>query len=278
MMHKGYLLLFRYNRGHQGRCGPNNYAEKRITKEVPMDIPAPSPPAFGLSLKGKREQNEDAFLIEELKGALLLAVADGLGGHAAGEVASALAIDIVREMVALQDVERMSGDEVKSLLQHVHSTAHQGVREHGLGSRNGMATTLVSAIISKNRVFIANTGDSRAYIINNSVRFRTRDHSLVQEMVEKGLLDTEAASDHPLSTIVTHTIGTDFGVDLYEQTLIPGEILILSSDGLHDYVRESEMVESAMLNDPREIAQDIVQKALQKSGDNITVVVYMAGR
>ena len=243
-----------------------------------MEVPDMLSPAFGLSLRGKREENEDAFLIEQKNGALLLAVADGLGGHVAGEVASSLAIDIVREILIHHDFENMGGDELKSLLQHVHTTAHQVVRDHALGVRNGMATTLVSAIVLNNKVVIANTGDSRASIINNSVRFRTRDHSLVQEMVDNGLLDTETASGHPFSTIVTHTIGTDFGVDVYEQTILPGETLVLSSDGLHDYVSESEMVESAMMTDCREIAQNLADKALQKSGDNITVVVYVARR
>ncbi|WP_461864919.1 Stp1/IreP family PP2C-type Ser/Thr phosphatase [Thermococcus sp.] len=230
----------------------------------------------GISHVGARENNEDNFLILKLPDACLLAVADGLGGHNAGEVASKIAVDTLREVFESEYRMGMGDEEVKSLLKKAYSLAHERIKENAVGEREGMGTTLVAALVRDGKVIIANIGDSRAHLIRGGkVIARTKDHSLVQELLDKGEITEEEAKRHPMRNIITRALGINLSVDLYEWELKPGDVLLLSSDGLHDYVEEERIVKVASSGGTaEEIARRLIDEALPVTSDNVTVVVW----
>ncbi len=230
----------------------------------------------GISHVGARENNEDSFLVLKLADAYLLAVADGLGGHNAGEVASGMAVKTLGEVFLEEYRAGMQAYLVRLLLKKAHEMAHSRIKENATGEREGMGTTLVTAFIGGGRAVIANTGDSRAYLIRDgTIIERTKDHSLVQELLDRGEITEEEARRHPMRNIITKSLGIDFGVDLYEWGLKPGDVLLLSSDGLHDYVSEERIVEIVSSGkDAGEIAKELIEEALPVTRDNVTVVVW----
>ena len=230
----------------------------------------------GISHVGARENNEDSFLIMKLPDAYLLAVADGLGGHKAGEVASRIAVTTLKEVFGREYKAGLPVSFVRLLLKKAHELAHSRIKENATGEREGMGTTLVSAFVQNGKAIIANTGDSRAYLIRNGkVVARTKDHSLVQELHDKGEITEEEAKRHPMRNIITKALGIDFGVDLYEWELERGDALLLSSDGLHDYVDESKVVEVVSFgNTAEEIARGLIEETLPVTKDNVTVTVF----
>ncbi len=232
--------------------------------------------AFGMSHVGARENNEDSMLVLRLPDAYLLAVADGLGGHKAGEVASQMAIDTLRETFEREYTEEMKESDVARLLKSTHEIIHGRIEGAAIGERAGMGTTLTSAFVRGERALISNTGDSRAWLIRKgSMIKRTRDHSLVQELVDKGEITEEEAKRHPLRNIVTKALGIELGVDLYDWGLESGDVLLLSTDGLHDYVEEETIASIvSKFKTPQEITIELIAAALPFTRDNVTVVVW----
>ncbi len=228
--------------------------------------------AFGVSHVGGRENNEDNFLIHKGKNFYLLAVADGLGGHRAGEVASRIAVETLKETFI--GFERLDPFQVRSLIKKAHEKAHERIKREAKGEKEGMATTLTTAVIIGRKAIVGNTGDSRAYLIRGGTATRTKDHSLVQKLIDAGQITEKDAMKHPMKNIVEHTLGIDFKVDFYEWELKKGDILILSTDGLHDYVEERKIMEAAMLGEPERIARKLLEEALKVTKDNVTIVVY----
>ncbi|AEK71925.1 protein serine/threonine phosphatase [Thermococcus sp. 4557] len=230
----------------------------------------------GISHVGGRYNNEDSFLILKLPDAYLLAVADGLGGHSSGEVASGIAIEVLKETL-LQEYEPGAPQYLTRItLRKAYELAHSRILENATGEREGMGTTLVSALVSPGRVLIANTGDSRAYLIRNGrIIARTKDHSLVQELVDRGEITPDEARRHPMRNIITRALGAKFEVDFYEWKLRHGDVLLLSSDGLHDYVDEERIVGiAAQGRSAEEITRRLIEEALPVTRDNVTVVVW----
>ena len=233
--------------------------------------------AYGISHKGNRANNEDNILIKKIKDIYILAVADGVGGHNAGDIASKMAIDILQKTVEEKYNQNLSIEEIKQLLVGAYNIAHNQIKEHAVGDKEGMATTLTTAIIKGNNCIIANCGDSRAYLIRDGeIKERTKDHSLVQALVDEGHITEEEAMHHPMKNIITHALGIDdFKVDTYEWELKKGDILLLSSDGLHDYVKKEEIFEVVKNNDnPKEIVENLLDIALEKTKDNVSIIVY----
>ncbi|WP_456365880.1 PP2C family protein-serine/threonine phosphatase [Thermococcus sp.] len=230
----------------------------------------------GINHVGARENNEDSFLVLKLADAYLLAVADGLGGHNAGEVASGMAVETLKEVFEREYQKGMNDEEVKKLLEKAYKLAHEKIKENATGEREGMGTTMVSAFVRDRRAIITNTGDSRAYLIRGGkIVARTKDHSLVQELLDKGEITEEEARRHPMRNIITKSLGIDFGVDLYEWELRPGDVLLLSSDGLHDYLEEGRILEIASKGESaEEIARKLIEESLPITRDNVTVVVW----
>ena len=270
----GYLLMAR-RREYVGSQKSPEAVERAPSSDV-ITVKTRDGRAFGISHVGARDNNEDNLLVMKLPDAYLLAVADGLGGHNAGEVASQMAVDTLREVFEREYRKGMGDDEVKELLEKVHRLAHEKISENAVGEREGMGTTLVTAFVRNGKAIIANTGDSRAYLIRGGeVMARTKDHSLVQELVDKGEITPEEAKRHPMRNIITKALGIEFGVDFYEWELEKNDVLLLSSDGLHDYVDENKIVEiTSNGKSAEEIGRRLIEEALPVTKDNVTVVVW----
>ncbi|MEA2034018.1 MAG: protein phosphatase 2C domain-containing protein [Euryarchaeota archaeon] len=233
---------------------------------------------FGITYKGIRKQNEDCWAGIRVADAYLLAVADGLGGWATGEIASKIAVDTLTDLFSAGYAEGMSQEEIKDLLLSLYKKAHKTIIKSATGDHSGMDTTLVSTVITGDSVIIANTGDSRAYIVNDVIKFRTRDQSPVQVLVDNGLITEDEAKKHPMRYLVDNVPGLSFDVDIYEQTLVSGDLLILTSDGVHDYISEDllpDIVRRGMaVGGSADVAGLLFEKSLETSTDNVTIVVY----
>lgn len=219
-----------------------------------------------------RNQNEDALLATPG----LVAVADGMGGHNAGEVASAMAIARLREHV---EVGVPSADELVSLVRSINETIH--AEATATTEQRGMGTTLTVATLDLTRgshLHLANVGDSRGYLARaGRLRQLTVDHSYVQELVTEGLLTQAEARRHPRRNIVTRALGIDpeVAVDSWTVALETGDRLLLCSDGLVDEV-DDERIAAILAEhvDPAVAATRLVEEAKASGGrDNISVIV-----
>ncbi len=227
----------------------------------------------GATDRGKvRSGNEDAFAVEPP----LFVVADGLGGHQAGEVASGIAVDAVVELAPEElDVDALA-DSVRVANERIIRAAHEGV------GREGMGTTVTAAVVRGTRIALAHAGDSRAYLLRDGRLDRlTHDHSVVGEMVRSGTLTEEEARHHPSRSVITRALGSDpdMPVDRLEVTASPGDLLLLCTDGLHGMLDEDAIADILVsAPDPRHAVDRLVSAALDAGGaDNVTVVVVRVG-
>ncbi len=236
-----------------------------------------TPNLCALTHIGARVNNEDDYAFLKLTDAYYIAVADGMGGHAAGEVASRLATETASAFIRDNYRTGMDWLNLKFLLKLSYELAHSRVIENAVGEREGMGTTLISVILRGNEVFIANTGDSRAALMRDGRTLaRTIDHSLVQRLIEEGQIIEEEAFGHPASNYITSAIGgrKPLRVDLYRWLARPGDVFIMSTDGLYDYVRWSEIEELSKAGSAREVAFKLLEKALEVTEDNVTIAVW----
>ena len=207
------------------------------------------------------------------KGSIYL-VADGMGGHQAGEVASQQAVELV-----IDNYYNDPSDDVGASLAHAFHLANEKIYSQSLSdpAKNGMGTTLVAAVILGRRVYMANVGDSRAYLINKAGIIQiTEDHSLVEEQVRAGLLTPEQARRHPQRNLVTRALGSraSMEVDLFEREIAAGDILLLCSDGLTGRVENQEIAAIVQEAPPQEAVQQLIALANERGGnDNITALV-----
>jgi PPM family protein phosphatase len=216
-----------------------------------------------------RERNEDSILVEPP----LYVVADGMGGHRGGQVASQL---------ALETLEQLSGDGSGSLAEHVRR-ANRAVWDRALEDErlSGMGTTLTAARIDGSSALIAHVGDSRAYLLRDGMlRQLTTDHTLVARMVSSGEITEAEAENHPHKNVLTRAIGTDEQVEVDEDTvdLQADDHLLLCSDGLTGMVTEDQIQAILEHSDGAQQAADRLVKAANRAGgiDNISVVVLDA--
>jgi len=227
-----------------------------------------------LSIAGVRPVNEDAWCTAPLRDGLICAVADGIGGHEAGDVASALAIRIFGE--TLREAEITGGDHeiAAEVLRRGHALAHEAILEEATGKRSGMGTTLVSACFGDGMVTLCNTGDSRCTLIREGMVLPlTKDQSFVQDLVDKEVLTQDEAASHPMKNIITHSLGSDFFVECSAHPLCSGDMLVLSSDGLHDFVTRETMIEAGNAPTAEGAANILLDEAAGTSTDNITLIV-----
>lgn len=215
-----------------------------------------------------REHNEDSLTVLPP----LFAVADGMGGHEAGEVASEIAINTLNDLAPqTADAEALACAVMAANLNVIKAPSN------GIG-REGMGTTLTAAILEKERLVIAQVGDSRAYLLHNGrLQQLTRDHSLMADMIEAGQLTEAEARVHPNRSVITRAIGSDphMQPDLYELNVKTGDRLLLCSDGICTMIEDST-IQAIMRQaaSAQECADQLVEAALDAGGfDNATAVV-----
>lgn len=233
--------------------------------------------AAGVSDVGRRRRmNEDAFALLPAQGLFL--VADGMGGHSAGHVASGMA---AREVArAIDDPARASERTPSERLRGAVAVANEAIvmASKSREDLSGMGTTLVALLAVGDRAALAHVGDSRAYLVRRGrVRQLTDDHSLVGELQRRGELTADAAREHPHRHVLTRALGVRRSVeaDLAEIGLVPGDLFVLCTDGLTTHVRDEEIAETVQEQvDPQSAAKHLVDLANARGGeDNVTVVV-----
>lgn len=231
--------------------------------------------SWGLSDKGlKREGNQDSFLIDDRLG--LFIVADGVGGHFGGEVASALAVETVREVVSHPKASEFRPKEV--LAQAYEEASHRifdrATQEPKL---NGMGTTMVMSYVRDNKIHIANVGDSRCYLYRKPFLWQlTEDHSLINEQVRLGMMTEEQAKKMIGKNVITRSVGFERDVfpDLIEREISSGDVFLFCSDGLSGMVPDNEICNIFNLNPVEKTVPILIKKALDHGGDdNVTVLV-----
>ncbi len=234
-----------------------------------------------LSDRGKvRKDNQDSFFtMRSGKGMYFLCVADGMGGHKAGDVASRCAVNELKSYFSIWDELDFfkSTKQVKDVIETVNTTIYKMSRENE--AYEGMGTTLTLCITDGNSGHIFHVGDSRAYLINtDKIRKLTKDHSLVQYMVDTGQITKEQARNHPNKNVITRCIGTDKDVDIdfYKFELMPKDRLLLCSDGLTDGLSEEEIREIVCgARTVNAAAKNLIEAANAGGGrDNITAVLF----
>jgi protein phosphatase len=219
----------------------------------------------------RRRHNEDAYVVEPP----LFAVADGMGGAQAGELASSLAAAALRDDTA----EREGGEQrVDELIQQANRRVYQ--RQSQDAAASGMGTTMTVALVEDGRVAIGHVGDSRAYLIRDrSLEQLTEDHSLVAELVRSGKLSPEEAEGHPQRSVITRVLGTDpeVDVDTFSVETKSGDLFMICSDGLTSMVDDETILREIERNRPdlQAAAKSLVRAANKGGGeDNITVIFF----
>ena len=232
----------------------------------------------------KRELNEDSVIsfqpedrhVMESKGVLFV-VADGLGGHTRGEVASQLAVNTIRDVYYSQE-----GDDPADSLRLAIEQANARIYNESLAMApkqepdQMMGSTCVAAVVLEDNVYVANVGDSRAYIIRDGQAHQiSLDHSLVAQQLREGLLTKEQARDHPDRNKIYRCLGGEtVEVDTFSEKVQPGDLLLLCTDGLTELVPEEEVVSIVQQHEPQESVQRLIERANELGGkDNITAVV-----
>ncbi|MCB9795518.1 MAG: Stp1/IreP family PP2C-type Ser/Thr phosphatase [Alphaproteobacteria bacterium] len=211
----------------------------------------------------------------------LYVVADGMGGHDSGEVASAVASSTICD-VARSHFEALDGEptvaEMEAILHDAFQAANNQVKSTAEERCNDMGTTLVAALVRGRETLLANVGDSRGYVFRKgALKQLSKDHSLVARMVEQGRITAEEARTHPHSNILLRTVGTerDIDIDIFHYTLNPGDRILLNSDGLWGEVKDQDIVEIfSQYEDPRVCARELIRAANHSGGkDNITLMI-----
>lgn len=243
--------------------------------------------AHGMSDVGQnREQNEDAFLCDD--DARLYVVSDGMGGHNAGEVASEMTIEAIRERVAIarqRGIESERDDRVRTqVLQSAVEDACGTVYAAAKASKHvsGMGATATAVWISERGASIAHVGDSRAYLLRDgAIHQLTDDHTIADELFRNGALSSDELENHPARHALTRAIGqsTTVHVDILTLDLFPGDKILLCSDGLSNYAPVPEVLVDHLVAKPRTAAKRLVDFANNSGGsDNITALVIAIGR
>jgi len=195
-----------------------------------------------------RTQNQDHYNITKLsREQLLVIVCDGMGGARSGNIASSMAVEVFVGEVKRAVRSNMKPDKIDTMLKNALELANKAVYEQSQLSEEyqGMGTTLVAAFFQKERLTVANVGDSRAYLLNrDGVEAITTDHSLVELMVQRGELTRETAKTFPGKNLITRAVGTESAVecDLYHVQLRKGDNILLCSDGLSNQLSDQEML------------------------------------
>lgn len=227
-----------------------------------------------------RSKNEDALDYGILSdGTSWSIVCDGMGGVHGGKIASTAAIEMVSEKIRKCYNVSMSVSSLENLLLSSITTANVDVFDRGIYDKSlkGMGTTIVSAIVKNNEACIAHVGDSRAYIIrNNTIEQITKDHSLVQQMLDSGQITKSEYENNPIKNIITRAMGVSEKIDIDFDfvNVNEGDALLLCTDGLSGLVSDERLLEIYKTTDFESLADKYIQEANNNGGtDNITVVI-----
>ena len=227
-----------------------------------------------------RPANEDCYCVGELPGGVAWAViCDGMGGAAGGNIASQTAANCVSDMIVSAYQEQMGSRSIKRLLAAALDNANLRVYDLSLANESlmGMGTTVVAALVADGAVHIAHAGDSRAYIYDGGELTQlTKDHSVVQEMVDIGQITEDEAKIHPRKNLITRALGVGetLDIDYCEEELPPGGMLLVCTDGLTNAVELDEIAKILHRHSFADCAEMLVRRANENGGpDNITVVL-----
>ena len=230
-----------------------------------------------------RSMNQDACACGEFPDGMAWAVVcDGMGGAASGDVASTTAVRILSERIQSSYREGMQANSIRSVLFSAIEAANTVVFEMSRSNPafEGMGTTVVAAIIRQDAVYVAHAGDSRAYrITENGIAQLTRDHSMVQAMVDRGQITPSEAKDHPRKNIITRALGVDSRIliDFCEEPFEPNDVLLICTDGLTNMVEDEEIFRLAKQTPAGELPDQLVSLANRNGGvDNVTVVTIVS--
>jgi len=224
----------------------------------------------------KRTHNEDYYGFFKASEEVLAIVADGMGGHTSGEIASRMAVEMIHEVYSKERDEKDVLDALKSAFQTTNFTILQKSLEEEVLS--GMGTTATAFVLKEDQAFIGHMGDSRAYLLRDSmVTQLTRDHSLVERMVSQGLLSRGEADHHPQKNVIYKTLGVNRDDELDLLGPIPvsiDDIFLLCSDGLTNHVTDEEILKAVSKESPQRACENLIHLANQRGGhDNITVQI-----
>lgn len=226
-----------------------------------------------------RNNNEDSFFVSEDKDFPLFIVADGIGGHNYGEIASKMAVDTIKDHI--QTINNYNSlDELESDLIRAISEANKIVYDFSKRETkyNGMGTTLTVLYIYYNSILIGHVGDSRTYAINNrEIRQLTEDDTIVNRLLKLGEITEDEALNHPKKNVITNAIGTDFNVDisLVQYNYASGEHILMCTDGLSDMVSNEDILNIVnSYSEPSDISGKLLEMSLNAGGrDNITLII-----
>jgi protein phosphatase len=223
----------------------------------------------------RRESNQDSFLINEELG--LFIVADGMGGHSGGEVASALAVEAVEEVIRNSHQQKLPPRE---LLTKAYEVASQKIfAKAAIETRlMGMGTTMVLAYVHGETIYLANVGDSRAYLFRKPHYWQvTEDHSLVQERLRAGLMTEDQVKSFVNKNVITRSVGyeKEVRVDIFERQLLVGDGFLLCSDGFSGLVTDQHAAEILSQQPAAKIPEACIAQALKNGGDDNVTVLYL---
>lgn len=239
---------------------------------------------------GGRTENEDAVFVAELpasdvgpatdRASFMMVVADGMGGHQGGEIASRIAIDTLRESIGNGTA---ADADMAVLMKQAFRRANERIYEQGQAQGDGtamMGTTLVAATTRGKYATIASVGDSRAYLVRaNRLTQITKDHSLVAQQVAEGAITREQARTSPQRNVLMHALGQQPKLDgklpsIYEITLLPEDRLLLCTDGFYDVATDDDLLQVTLAVDPELAAARLVTLAIERgASDNVTAIV-----
>ena len=228
----------------------------------------------------ERKNNEDSYYISEDDSEIkLYIIADGMGGYNGGEVASRIAIEAIKEYIFEKFEEnKYLRDNIIDMMYKAVEYSNKVVYKQSITNKDleGMGTTLDVCLIYNSKAYIAHVGDSRVYRIRNeNIRKITKDHSYVQSLIEDGKITKEEAYHHPKKNMLTKAIGCEKEVeaDVYVKTFLKDDILIMTTDGLTNMLRDNEILE-IVNKDIEKATKKLISKANEKGGlDNITVII-----
>ena len=227
-----------------------------------------------------RENNQDAYYISSREDRPLFIVADGMGGHKAGEIASSMAIDIISKNFKKHLIDTSVNEEdIKDIIKESIYEANDKIYIKSTEDErySGMGTTVTLAYVLNEKIFIGHVGDSRAYLLSNGILSQiTEDHSLVEELIRNGSISREEAKHHPQRNIITRAVGTsnEIRADIITKYKSKDDILLLCTDGLINIVDDEQIKKSLFINECiQKACEELVSISNDRGGfDNVTIL------